>query len=182
VPRRQQGSRASVRRIRIHLAERLVEPAGHVVSAKRRALQGGLEQEWKLGLPGERNTGNLARADHELVHVAVLEPEVPQRILGAVPGECLAEEDAVDSTRRRACDHVDDHPQIGRLRTGVCELLEQFHVNALAVGGRCIRRFATCRRADETVDLLGDPVHVDAERRAAVTDEPKAYFLCRAGH
>src|SRR5205823_13642917 len=77
---------------------------------------------------------------------------------------------------------VDSDSQMGRPPARYGELFRKFHVDTCAAPVSHSRRYPTRRRAEEAVDLLGDSVHVDAERGAAVTDEPQAQLLGSAGH
>jgi hypothetical protein len=69
------------------------------------------------------------RLADDLSEVAVLEPEVPQRVLVQVAGEGLGEEDAVDPTGGRARDRIDDDPRVHVPLLAQC--LEQLAIGEL---------------------------------------------------
>ena len=172
--RRQAASAAAGWRSASMLPERVVEPAGHVVAAQRRAAAA--RAAAGAAASASRRVG-IRRACAGRVTSWFMSPSSNQRSRSAscerLCASRLREVDAVDPARRRAGDHVDD-TRDRRRPDRRRERARGARGRRVSVGrGRLHSALATCRRADEPVDLLGDPVHVDRERGAAVTDEPE---------
>ena len=170
--RHQRDERLRRRALLVHLVEGVVDPARHQVAAERRVLQR------PQGDPGalQRARRQPAGRGEEPVDVTALEPEVAEAVEREVVRQPLREADAVDPARRGARDHVHDDARPELLGVPLGEVAQEPGIEALArrpavLAGPGLQQ---CRALDEPVELLRDPVHVDRERGASVTDERKA--------
>src|SRR6266511_984601 len=162
--RHQRDDRVGSAAAGVHLSERVIEPTRHVVTAKRRAMDGLTKQQRQLDLPRKRNPEQLAPTNDELIHVATVEPELAQSVLGEIRRQCLCQENPVDPARRSSRDHIDNHAKIKTVGTLVSQPLKQLVIDRLALSSRQPAPLAQRRRFHEPVDLLRDPMHIDAKR------------------
>gem|GEM_PF-6883330 len=163
----------------VHLGERVVQQPAHLVAPQRRPHPQRMGHRLQAEQREPQPRRQPPREPQQLADVAVLEPQVAQRVLRGVPGDRLGQVDPVDPAGRGPRHDVDDHPRPHLV--AVVQLPQPLPVEMLR--GPLLERVALLvlperqRREQQLVDLLGDPVHVDRQRDTAVADEGEADLL-----